>query len=110
MADGDRDRATVDHPLRERLKTLRRELQREREDLEKCLKRVVRDVGKGGPDSEKSWTGKNAERWHEDAAGHRRGIRRALGYMASTLDTKIQSLPEKVTPEEAKMMRLDMDI
>ncbi|MFF5715544.1 hypothetical protein [Streptomyces buecherae] len=50
-----------------------------------------------------------ADRWHDDAAGRRRAMRRHLDRLLSAIENRIQALPEKVTPAEARSMRADLD-
>ncbi|MFI2029006.1 hypothetical protein [Streptomyces buecherae] len=108
MSD-DAAKATVDNPYRQRLKDLRNEVRRELDGLSRVLERPVRDVGKGGPNSDKSWVGKTADRWHDDASGRRKAMRRHLDRLLPAIENRIQALPEKVTPAEARSMRADLD-
>lgn len=101
-ADGDKPK--VDNPERERLQGLKRDLQKEHGDLVDALKRAATDIGKGGRDSSKSWVGKNADKWHNDVAGHRKTVRARIDKVLEDIQREIDSMPEKVTPEEATAM------
>ncbi|NGO45767.1 hypothetical protein [Streptomyces ureilyticus] len=101
-ADGEKPKQ--DNPERERLQRLKRELERERSNLVDALKRAAADVGKGGRDSAKSWVGKNADKWHNDVAGHRKTVRARIDKALEDIQREIDRMPEKVTPEEASSM------
>jgi hypothetical protein len=100
----DGEKPKVDNPERERLKALKRDLERERSDLVDALKRAATDVGKGGRDSVKSWVGRNADKWHNDVAGHRKTVRARIDKVLEDVQREIDRMPEKVTPEEANSM------
>ncbi|MPY30728.1 hypothetical protein FNH09_05180 [Streptomyces adustus] len=101
-ADG--DTAKVDNPERERLKELKRDLQREHATLVGALKQAEKDIGNGGRDSAKSWVGKNADNWHREVAGHRKVVRTRIDKVLEDIQREIDSMPEKVTSEEATSM------
>ncbi|MFE2584695.1 hypothetical protein [Streptomyces sp. NPDC059378] len=101
-ADGDKPQ--VDNPERERLKRLKSDLQKEHADLVGALKRAADDIGNGGPDSAKSWVGKNADKWHNDVAGRRKVVRARLDTVLDDIQREIDSMPEKVTSDEAVSM------
>ncbi|MGW2823261.1 hypothetical protein ACWC24_20070 [Streptomyces sp. NPDC001443] len=94
----------VDNPERERLKELKRDLQRERADLVGALKQAEKDIGDGGRDSAKSWVGKNADTWHGEVAGHRKVVRARIDKVLEDIQREIDTMPEKVTAEEATSM------
>ncbi|MDL2079984.1 hypothetical protein QNN03_26435 [Streptomyces sp. GXMU-J15] len=101
-ADGDKPK--VDNPERERLVKLKEQLEKERPDLVDALKRAATDVGKGGKDSVKAWVGKNADKWHSEVAGHRKTVRSRIDQVLEDIQREIDSMPVKVTPEEASSM------
>lgn len=98
------DKPKVDNPERERLQSLKRQLEKDRPDLVDALKRAASDIGKGGRDSAKSWVGKNADKWHNDVAGHRKTVRSRVDKVLEDIQREIDSMPEKVTQEEASSM------
>jgi len=100
----DGDKPKVDYPERERLQSLKRQLEKERSDLVDALKQAATDIGKGGRDSAKSWVGKNADKWHNDVTGHRKTVRTRIDKVLEDIQREINSMPEKVTPEEASSM------
>ncbi|MEV0183984.1 hypothetical protein AB0I54_32575 [Streptomyces sp. NPDC050625] len=100
----DGDKPKVDNPERERLQKLKLQLEKEQGDFVDAFKRAATDIGKGGRDSSKSWVGKNADKWHEDAAGHRKTVRNRITRVLEDIQREIGSMPEKVTPEEANSM------
>ncbi|CCK28232.1 hypothetical protein BN159_3853 [Streptomyces davaonensis JCM 4913] len=94
----------VDNPERERLVKLKQQLEKERSDLVGALKRAATDIGKGGRDSAKAWVGKNADKWHNDVSGHRKTVRSRIDKVLEDIQREIDSMPAKVTPEEASSM------
>ncbi|MEU1162963.1 hypothetical protein ABZ372_20675 [Streptomyces sp. NPDC005921] len=100
----DGDKPKVDNPERERLQKLKTQLEKERGDFVDAFKRAVTDVGKGGRDSSKSWVGKNADKWHNDTAGHRKVVGTRIATVLDDIQREIDSMPEKVTQEEATSM------
>ncbi|MFD5909587.1 hypothetical protein ACFWHL_12835 [Streptomyces massasporeus] len=101
-AEGDEPK--VDNPDRERLQKLKRELEKERGDFVSSLKKAATDVGKGGRDSVRSWVGKNADKWHDDVAGHRKTVRTRIDKVLEDVQREIDRMPDKVTQEEANSM------
>jgi hypothetical protein len=100
----DGDKPKVDNPERERLQKLKRQLEKERGDFVDAFKRAAGDIGKGGRDSAKSWVGKNADNWHNHVAGHRKTVHTRLSTVLEDIQREINSMPEKVTAEEANSM------
>ncbi|MEU6380024.1 hypothetical protein [Streptomyces sp. NPDC046909] len=100
----DGDKPKVDNPERERLRGLKQQLEKERSDLVGTLKRAATDVGKGGRDSDKSWVGTNADKWHDDVSGRRATVRSRIDKVLEDIQREIDTMPEKVTPEEAASM------
>ncbi len=96
----------VDNPMKQRLETLKRNVQQEVGKMEKHLKKASQDVGEGT--SKKSWVGKTADAWHADIKGNRGRMLTALKELVPAIQRKIDSMPDKVPANEAKMMRLDM--
>jgi hypothetical protein len=103
MATGD-DKPKVDNPERERLQGLKRQLEKDRTGLVDALKKAAADIGKGGRDSDKSWVGKNADKWNDDVSGRRKTVRSRIDKVLEDIQREINSMPEKVTPEEATSM------
>ncbi|MGW1727384.1 hypothetical protein ACWCQK_31260 [Streptomyces sp. NPDC002306] len=100
----DGEKPKQDNPDRERLRNLRRQLQKDRTDLVDALNKAARDIGKGGRDSVKSWVGKNADQWHGDVAARRKTVHTRIDKVLDDIQREIDSMPEKVTPEEANSM------
>ncbi|WP_405671035.1 hypothetical protein [Streptomyces sp. NBC_01530] len=100
----DGDKPKVDNPERERLQKLKQQLEKERGDFVDAFKRAAGDIGKGGRDSSKSWVGKNADKWHNDAVGHRKTVHTRITTVLADIQREIDSMPEKVTQEEANSM------
>jgi hypothetical protein len=94
----------VENPERERLQKLKQQFEKERSDLVDALKTAAKDIGKGGRDSAKSWVGKNADKWHNDVTGRRNTVRARIDKVLEEIQREIDSMPEKVTPEEANSM------
>ncbi|WP_328538462.1 hypothetical protein [Streptomyces sp. NBC_00344] len=95
----------VDNPYRARLVSLKRELLLEVDDLKKLLKKPAGDVGgKHAP----SWVGRNARKWHTDIEGHRTHLQKLVSDLVPAVQAEIDRSPEKVSPAEAKMMRMDL--
>ncbi|MFF7450629.1 MULTISPECIES: hypothetical protein [unclassified Streptomyces] len=101
-ADGEKPK--VDNPERERLKNLKRQLEKDRPALVDALKKAAVDIGKGGRDSAKSWVGKNADKWHQDVAGNRKTVQSRVDKVLEDIQREIDSMPKKVTSEEASSM------
>ncbi|ASY33048.1 MULTISPECIES: hypothetical protein [unclassified Streptomyces] len=74
--------------------------------MEKHLKKASQDIGEGTDD--KSWIGVTADKWHADAKGNRDRMLREIGKLVPAIQRKIDSMPDKVPANEAKMMRIDM--
>ncbi|MGC5565606.1 hypothetical protein ACPYPG_22580 [Streptomyces sp. FR-108] len=94
----------VDNPYRAQLETLKLNLVEEVKELKKCLKTASQDVG----DKKKSWVGKTANKWHDEIEGNRGRMIREIDKLIPAVQRRIDSLPEKVSPSEAKMMRMDL--
>ncbi|MGN9819128.1 hypothetical protein ACTMUQ_27740 [Streptomyces sp. SD11] len=94
----------VDNPYRTQLEVLKSNLVEEVKELKKCLKSASRDVG----DKRKSWVGKTANKWHDEIEGNRGRMIREIDKLIPAVQKRIDSLPEKVSPAEAKMMRMDL--
>jgi hypothetical protein len=52
----------------------------------------------------RSWAGKNADKWHDDVAGHRKTVRTRIDTALKGIQREIDRMPEKVTQEEANSM------
>ncbi|MFJ2819481.1 MULTISPECIES: hypothetical protein [unclassified Streptomyces] len=100
----DSDKPKVDNPERERLVKLRSQFEKERGEFVDAFKRAATDIGKGGRDSSKAWVGKNADAWHTEAAGHRKAVNAKFAKILEDIQRQIDSMPEKVTQEEATSM------
>lgn len=100
----DDEKPKVDNPERERLKEIKRQLEKDRGCFVDAFKKAAADIGNGGGDSAKSWVGKNADRWHGDVTGHRAKIRTRLDKVVEDIQREIDSMPEKVTQDEATSM------
>lgn len=100
----DDDKPKQDNPDRERLQSLKRQLEKDRAYLVDALKRAAADIGKGGRDSAKSWVGKSADKWHNDVAGHRKTVRARIDKALEDIQREIDRMPEKLTPEEVNAM------
>jgi hypothetical protein len=48
--------------------------------------------------------GRNADKWHNDVAGHRKTVRARIDKVLEDVQREIDRMPEKVTPEEANSM------
>ncbi|MCX4907946.1 hypothetical protein [Streptomyces sp. NBC_00878] len=94
----------VDNPYRTQLEALKRNLVDEVKELKKCLKTASQDVG----DKKKSWVGKTANKWHDEIEGNRGRMIREIDKLIPAVQKRIDALPEKVSPSEAKMMRMDL--
>ncbi|SNX63208.1 hypothetical protein SAMN06272735_5010 [Streptomyces sp. TLI_55] len=94
----------VDNPERERLRRLKGQLEKELGDFTDAFKKAASDIGNGGRDSSKSWVGKNADKWNLDVTGQRKKVRSRMDKVLEAIQREINSMPEKVTPEEANSM------
>ncbi|MDT0475400.1 hypothetical protein RM863_25055 [Streptomyces sp. DSM 41014] len=94
----------VNNPDRERLKEIKRQLEKNRGDFVDAFKKAANDIGNGGGDSAKSWVGKNADKWNNDATGQRRKVRTRIEKVFEDIQREIDGMPEKVTQEEATSM------
>ncbi|WP_431036363.1 hypothetical protein ACQYWQ_20135 [Streptomyces sp. P6-2-1] len=96
----------VDNPMKTRLETLKGNVQDEVGKMEKHLKKASQDVG--GKSEGKSWIGKTADNWHTEIEGNRGRMLRELKKLVPAIQRKLDSMPDKVPANEAKMMRIDM--
>lgn len=93
----------VDNPYRASLQRLRKSLTTETEMLKKQLQTAAKDMG-----SKKVWVGKAASDWAKDLDGRRSRVKVLVEKLIPAVDAEIAKCPEKVTPGEAKMMRMDL--
>ncbi|MFI0898884.1 hypothetical protein [Streptomyces sp. NPDC020983] len=70
--------------------------------LNDTLKQTNSDMG-----GKTVWVGKTADTWASDISGRRNRIQQLLGKLVPIIDAEINSLPEKVTPTEAKLYNMD---
>ncbi|WP_405755899.1 hypothetical protein OHA44_24125 [Streptomyces sp. NBC_00144] len=82
---------------------MKKELTHEVADLHQLLKSASKDIG-----NKKSWVGKNATKWHTDIEGQRRTLKRLIDELIPSVQKEIDKCPEKVSPQEAKLMNNDM--
>ncbi|WP_052397383.1 hypothetical protein [Streptomyces sp. NRRL F-5123] len=94
--------ATVPNPAISDLKSLKSRLMGEMGTLNDTLKQTNSDMG-----GKKVWVGKAADTWASDISGRRSRIQTLLGKLVPIIDAEINSLPEKVTPNEAKLYNMD---
>jgi len=94
----------VPNPDRERLRRVKIEFERERAELEGVFKRAETTIGNGDRNSGKAWVGRTADRWLGDVRGRRGHVRKLFGHAVDEIQRKIDSMPEKVTQQEAAMM------
>lgn len=99
---GGQAEATVPNPAIADLKSLKSRLMGEMKTLDDTLKQTNTDMG-----GKKVWVGKTADTWASDISGRRSRIQTLLGKLAPIIDAEINSLPEKVTPTEAKLYNMD---
>ncbi|WP_245001604.1 hypothetical protein [Streptomyces alfalfae] len=97
----------VDNPYRTRLETLKTNLVDEVKELKKCLKTATQDVGGDGKTG-KSWVGKTAGKWHDEAQGNRGRMIRELDKLIPAVQKRIDELPEKVPASTARLMNKEM--
>lgn len=93
----------VDNPRRAALQSLKTNLKTETEELKKQLQSTATDMAGG-----KVWVGKTAENWQKDINGRRDRIRTLVDKLIPAVEAEIAQTPEKVSPGEAKMWRMDM--
>ncbi|MFE9453597.1 hypothetical protein [Streptomyces sp. NPDC006739] len=93
----------VDNPHLASLKSLKNSLKSETEELKKQLETAAKDMG-----GKKVWVGKAADDWARDLEGRRSRMKTLLDKLIPAVDAEIAKCPEKVTPGEAKMMRMDL--
>ncbi|WP_329167639.1 hypothetical protein OG204_24345 [Streptomyces sp. NBC_01387] len=97
------DPAKVENPRRQALVRLKSDIEHEMRDLTGLLKKASADVGE-----KRSWAGRNAKTWHSDIEGRRKVMLAQLGNLIPAVQAEINQAPERVSPAEAKMMRLDL--
>jgi hypothetical protein len=95
--------AKAENPRRQALVTLKKDLEHEIHVLAGLLKKASSDVG-----DKRSWAGPNAKNWHSDIEGHRKATLTRLGHLIPAVQAEINRTPERVSPAEAKLMRLDL--
>lgn len=93
----------VDNPYLASLESLKNSLKTETEMLKKQLETAAKDMG-----SKKVWVGKAASNWAKDLEGRRSRMKVLVEKLIPAVDAEIAKCPEKVTPGEAKMMRMDL--
>jgi hypothetical protein len=93
----------VDNPRLADLKRLKESLRMETADLRKLLETTSKDMG-----GKKVWVGKKADEWSTDLDGRRGRVKTLVDKLIPLVDAEIAQCPEKVSPAEAKMYRLDM--
>ena len=93
----------VENPYLASLKRLKNSLGAETEMLKKQLETAAKDMG-----SKKVWVGKAASDWAKDLEGRRSHMKLLVEKLIPAVDAEIAKCPEKVTPGEAKMMRMDL--
>jgi hypothetical protein len=93
----------VENPYLASLKRLKSSLTTETEMLKKQLETAAKDMG-----SKKVWVGKAATDWAKDLDGRRSRMKVLVEKLIPAVDAEIAKCPEKVTPGEAKMMRMDL--
>jgi hypothetical protein len=94
--------ATVPNPAIADLKSLKARLVGEFATLSNTLKTTNSDMG-----AKKVWVGSVADTWGKEIDGRRTRIQQLLGKLVPIIDAEIQSLPEKVTPLDAKLYHMD---
>ncbi len=94
--------ATVPNPAIADLQNLKARLHSELGTLNDTLKKTSSDMG-----GKKVWVGKAADTWTTEVDGRRSRIKILLGKLEPIIDAKIKSLPENVSPGEAKMYNMD---
>ncbi|MDF9813834.1 hypothetical protein [Streptomyces sp. SPB162] len=95
--------AKVDNPYRSALQALKTRLKTETEELKKQLETASKDMA-----GKKVWVGKAADSWQQDLDGRRARIKTLVDKLIPAVDAEIAKAPEKVSPGEAKMWRMDM--
>jgi hypothetical protein len=93
--------ATVPNPAIRDLQSLKTRLQQELATLNDTLKTTCSDMG-----GKKVWVGKAADTWTTDVDGRRRRIQQLLAKLVPIIDAEIKTLPEKVTPTDAKLYNM----
>jgi len=93
--------ATVPNPAITDLQNLRTRLNQELGTLNDTLKRTCSDMG-----GKKVWVGKAADTWTTEVDGRRKRIQLLLAKLVPIIDAEIKTLPEKVTPMDAKLYRM----
>ncbi|MER7840152.1 hypothetical protein ABTY98_30735 [Streptomyces sp. NPDC096040] len=93
----------MENPYLASLKSLKNNLKAETEMLKKQLETAAKDMG-----SKKVWVGKAASDWAKDLEGRRSRMKLLAEKLIPAVDAEIAKCPEKVTPGEAKMMRMDL--
>ncbi|WP_327297501.1 MULTISPECIES: hypothetical protein [unclassified Streptomyces] len=97
------DPAKAENPRRQALVRLKKDIEHEMHVLTGLLKKASSDVG-----DKRSWAGPNAKTWHSDIEGRRKAMLTQLGNLIPVVQAEINRTPERVSPAEAKMMRLDL--
>lgn len=93
--------ATVPNPAIADLNSLKSRLNGELAKLNDTLKTTCSDMG-----GKKVWVGKAADTWSTEVTGRRGRIQTLLGKLIPIIDAEIKTLPEKVTPIDAKLYRM----
>ncbi|NUS16993.1 MAG: hypothetical protein HOY69_37285 [Streptomyces sp.] len=99
---GTTQQATVPNPAITDLKSLKARLQGELATLNDTLKTTNSDMG-----GKKVWVGSAADTWATEISGRRTRIQQLLGKLVPIIDAEIATLPEKVTPLDAKLYNMD---
>ncbi|MFG1811749.1 hypothetical protein [Streptomyces sp. NPDC049040] len=94
--------ATVPNPAIADLKSLKARLIGELATLNDTLKTTSSDMG-----GKKVWVGPAADTWTTEVDGRRTRILQLLGKLVPIIDAEIGTLPEKVTPIDAKLYNMD---
>ncbi len=93
--------ATVPNPAIRDLQSLKTRLQGEMGTLNDTLKTTCSDMG-----GKKVWVGSAADTWSTEVSGRRQRIQQLLAKLIPIIDAEIKKLPEKVTPTDAKLYRM----
>lgn len=97
------DEAKVESPWRAALVRLRDSLRQETADLRTSLGKATADL-----EGNKVWVGPTAAKWGADLKGRHTRVKTLVDKLIPAVEAEIARTPEKVTPGEAKMQRMEL--
>ncbi|MFJ4439628.1 hypothetical protein [Streptomyces sp. NPDC088923] len=76
----------------------------ERTDFVTTFQLAEKEIDRGSATAELAWIGHKAEQWHDHMASHRSKVRERYDAVLEEVGRRINSMPDKVTPEQAMAM------